>query len=306
MLGLFVRSYQAAIVAAVAGVAVIVLLGWLSFTAGYWILVFAPACNFVFTTGLVKFYAATHEGEQREKLMKLFAQRLSPEIAEEIWDKRETFRQAQKLTVTVLFTDLKNYSTISEGMTPPELIAWINECQSALAHHVGRNRGIVFCYMGDGMMAVFGAPVPRKAEAEFRQDAIHAVTCALGMAKEIRRINDRWRAEGKPLVGLRVGIYTGEAMAGDLGMENYKIEYSVIGDTVNTASRLESVDKEGVMTSASDECRILIGAQTYNYIKDTYSAKHVGTVTLKGKAATTEVYKVLASSPEPENTSKTT
>ena len=310
-LGLFVRSYYVAILGGLAGVALITLLGWWSFLGGYWILVFAPACAFVFTTGLVKFYAATHEGEEREKLMKLFAQRLSPEIAEEIWDKRETFLKggvpaAQRLTITVLFTDLKNYSTISEGMTPPELIAWINECQSALARHVSTNRGIICCFMGDGMMAVFGIPVPRTDEDEIQRDAINAVTCAFGMAKEIEHINDKWRAQGKPLVGLRIGINTGEAMAGDLGIQNTKVEYSVIGYTVNTASRLESVDKEGAFSSPDEECRILIGARTYNYVKDAFIARHVGSVTLNGKAATTEVYKVLASTPESENNPKIT
>ena len=123
------------------------------------------------------------------------------------------------------------------------------------------------------------------------RDAINALTCAQSMAGEIKQMNARWRAEGKPLAGLRVGIYTGEAMAGVLGSDDH-LAYSVIGDTVNTASRLESVDKEGVMTSAGDECRILIGARTFRYIKDHFSARKVGTVNLKGKAEITDVYKV--------------
>ena len=117
-------------------------------------------------------------------------------------------------------------------------------------------------------------------------------------------MNARWRAEGKPLAGLRVGIYTGEAMAGVLGSDDH-LAYSVIGDTVNTASRLESVDKEGVMTSANAECRILIGALTYRFIKDRFPARHVGTVNLKGKAETTEVYNVLDSVAKEEQTNST-
>ncbi len=123
--------------------------------------------------------------------------------------------------------------------------------------------------MGDGMMAVFGAPIPRKTEAEMASDALNAVQSAVGMAGEIRQMNAAWQAQGKPLAGLRVGIFTGEAMGGDLGSNDY-LEYSVIGDTVNTASRLESVDKEGAMTGGEEECRILIGALTYRYIKDKF------------------------------------
>jgi len=307
--GFFVRSHVIFGVAIAVALTVLVLLAFLLFLHGWWISVFGPAVGFLVTSTLVKAYAATHEEEQRQNLMKLFSQHVSPEIAEEMWTHRETFLQggrpaAQKLMVTVLFTDLKNYSTISEKMTPAELIAWVNECQGALAQHVGKNGGIVNCYMGDGMMAVFGIPVPRKNETEMARDAINAVTCALSMGEEIKQMNARWRAEGKPLAGLRVGIYTGEAMAGVLGSDDH-LAYSVIGDTVNTASRLESVDKEGVMTSANAECRILIGALTYRFIKDRFPARHVGTVNLKGKAETTEVYNVLDSVAKEEQTNST-
>jgi adenylate cyclase len=300
--GFFVRSHILFGITVALGIVAIALCGWFFFINGYWIIGFTPSVVFLAAAMLVKAYAATHEEEQRQNLMKLFSQHVSPEIAQEMWEQRETFLQggrpaAQKIVVTVLFTDLKNYSTISEKMTPAELIAWVNECQSALAQHVGKNGGIVNCYMGDGMMAVFGIPVPRTTEEAMARDAINAVTCAMSMSGEIHAMNLRWKAEGKPLAGLRVGIYTGEAMAGVLGSDDH-LAYSVIGDTVNTASRLESVDKEGVMTSASDECRILIGARTYRYIKDKFRAQQVGTVNLKGKAETTEVYKVFVDSAE--------
>ena len=177
------RSHILFGIAVALGVVAIALCGWIFFISGYWIIGFTPSVVFLATAMLVKAYAATHEEEQRENLMKLFSQHVSPEIAQEMWEQRETFLQggrpaAQSLIVTVLFTDLKNYSTISEKMTPAQLIAWVNECQGALAQHVGKNGGIVNCYMGDGMMAVFGIPVPRKDEAGMARDAINAVTCA--------------------------------------------------------------------------------------------------------------------------------
>jgi adenylate cyclase len=297
IVGFFVRSHILFSLTVALCLGLLVLTGWLFFLHGYWILVFVPAVIFLATAMLVKAYAATHEEQQRENLMKLFSQHVSPEIAEEIWTHRDLFLQgdrpaAQRLVVTVLFTDLKNYSTISENMTPNELIAWVNECQGALAQHVGKNRGIVNCYMGDGMMAVFGIPIARKTEEEMARDAVNAVQCAMSMADEIKKMNARWQAEGKPLAGLRVGIFTGEAMAGVLGSDDH-LAYSVIGDTVNTASRLESVDKEGTMTGGSGECRILIGERTYRYITKSFEARSVGTVNLKGKMATTEVFQVL-------------
>jgi len=294
--GFFVRSHILFTLSVGLTLGLIVLSAWLLFRNGYWILVFGPAVVFLLTAMLVKAYAVTHEKQQRDNLMKLFSQHVSPEIAEEIWTHRNLFLQgdrpaAQKLVVTVLFTDLKNYSTISEKMSPQELIAWVNECQSALGRHVGRNGGIINCYMGDGMMAVFGIPVARTTDTDRSRDAVNAVQAALGMVAEIRQMNARWEAEGRPLAGLRVGIFTGDAMAGILGGDH--LAYSVIGDTVNTASRLESVDKEGTMTGGSADCRILIGALTYRYIKERFQADYLGPFPLKGKTETIEVYKVL-------------
>jgi adenylate cyclase len=294
--GFLVRSHIVFALTIVSCLGLITYSSWMLFVHGYWIIGFTPAIVFLATAMLVKAYAATYEQQQRANLMKLFSQRVPPAIAEEIWDKRDTFLQggrpaAQRLTVTVLFTDLKNYSTISEGMSPAELIAWVNECQGALTRHVEKNRGMVFCFMGDGMMAVYGAPIPRTKEKDMAEDALNAVQSAIGMANEIRQMNAEWKAQGRPVAGLRVGIFTGEAMGGDLGSNEY-LEYSVIGDTVNTASRLESVDKEGTMTGGEEECRILIGAMTYRFIKDKFAARHVGTINLKGKYQTTDVYQV--------------
>jgi adenylate cyclase len=302
VVGFYVRSHYVFAVIVALSLLLIVYEGWLFYKEGYWILVFAPGVVFITTAGLVKGYAATHEEQERQKLMKLMKQRVNPAVAEEIWKNRETFLLGGRpaplgLTVTVLFTDLKNYSTISEGMKPEELIPWVNECQGALTRHVEKNNGIVMCFMGDGMMAIFGAPIPRTTEAEKAADAANAVRSAIGMGNEVKQMNRRWKTEGKPLAGLRVGIFTGEAVSGDIGSENY-VEYSVIGDTVNTASRLESVDKEGAMTKGELEVRILIGERTFNYIDGQFPARHVGSVKLKGKSETTEVYNVLDSDSE--------
>jgi adenylate cyclase len=296
--GFFVRSHILFALAIGLCSGGIVLSGWLLFVSGYWILIFAPVVVFLATSMLIKAYAANHEEQQRAHLMKLFSQHVSPEIAEEIWTHRHLFLQggrpaAQRLVVTVLFSDLKNYSTISEKMSPAELIAWINDCQSALAQHVGKNGGIINTYMGDGMMAVFGIPVARTTETEMARDAMNAIQCALSMAHEIEQMNARWEAEGKPLAGLRVGIHTGVAMAGVMGSDDH-LEYSVIGDTSNIASRLESFDKEETQTGASGHCRILVGGLTYQYIKERFSAVKVeGEIALKGKKEKVEVYKIL-------------
>ena len=295
--GYFVRSHVSFAACVGLGLGLIFLSAWVTFLAGYWILTFAPAVAFLLTAMLVKAYAASHEGHQRATLMRLFSQHVSSGIAQEIWNQRNLFLHgdrpaAQRLVVSILFCDLKNFSGISEKMSPDQLIAWINECQGALAQHVGKNGGIVTTYMGDGMMAAFGIPIARTTEAEMARDATNAVQCALNMVAEIRRMNVHWQAEGKPLAGLRIGIFTGEAMAGVLGSED-RVAYTVIGDTVNTASRLESFERDQSHAEKAGDCRILIGRLTYQYVKDRFPAKFVGEVSLKGKKEMTEAYKVL-------------
>jgi CHASE2 domain-containing sensor protein/class 3 adenylate cyclase len=291
------RSYQIFTLALLFGVAAIVLLGWLLFLQGYWIVIFAPALGWLLTSGLVKAYAVTHEERQRAQLMSLFSQRTSPEIAKEIWENRDILLEggriaARRLVVTVLFTDLKNFSTISENMSPAELLGWINEYQIAMTRHVVSNHGDINAYTGDGMMAVFGAPIARRTEEEMKADATNAVRSALSMGRDIRKMNAQWKAQGKPLAGLRVGIFTGEVMGGEIGDEGHR-EYTVLGDTVNTASRLESMDKEGELTGGIGDCRILIGSLTYEYVKEHFPARYVATVNLKGKNRETDVYKIL-------------
>jgi CHASE2 domain-containing sensor protein/class 3 adenylate cyclase len=302
LVGFRVRSHLLFAAAVVLGAAAIVSVDWALFTVGYWTIIAAPLVGFIATTGFVKAYAARHEEMERANLMKLFSQHISPTVAQQIWEQRHLLLkggrpEAQRLTVTALFTDLKNYSAISEKMSPAELIAWVNDCTGALAQHVGTNGGFISSYMGDGMMAVFGVPVARTTEDEIRKDAISAVRCALAMANEIHAMNATWRQQGKPEAGLRVGIFTGEAMAGVLGSQDH-LEYSVIGDTVNTASRLESVDKEGQVVGESGACRILIGERTWHYVKDSYKCRDVGRISLKGKGDSIVVYKVLD---QPEN-----
>lgn len=297
--GFRVRSYVLFALTLVLCLGVIVLTAWWIFMSGYWTLVIAPAAGFLAAAMLVKGYAAAFEEEQRSHLMKLFSQHVPPKVAEKIWDQRNLYLQggrpaAQRIKVTILFTDLRNYSTIAEKMSPANLIAWLNECTCALAQQVDDNGGMISSFMGDGMMAVFGVPVARTDEEGIKEDATNAVRCALSMAREIKTMNARWKAEGKPQVALRVGINTGEAMCGMLGTVNH-LEYSVIGDSVNKASRLESMLKDEMLSTG--ESRIFIGKETYTHIHETFPTSFVGTYTLKGRQEATEVYKVLDQSP---------
>jgi adenylate cyclase len=147
-------------------------------------------------------------------------------------------------------------------------------------------------YIGDAIMAVYGAPVKRHDEAGIAQDAVHAVESALRMGERLRNLNEAWRREGLPVIGMRVGIHTGPLVAGTFGGKQ-RMEYTVIGDTVNTASRLESFDK--AVAPPGDACpwRILVGETTWRYICERYVTEEVGSCQLKGKQNALKIYRVL-------------
>jgi len=270
---------------------------WWSFRAGWWILSATPGTAFLASAIVVVSYASYYEKTQRSSIMSLFSKHVSREVAETIWSQRDEFLEggrprAQEVTATVLFTDLKGYSTLSERLTPAAVMDWLNEFMSATTQVVIDHGGVVHKYIGDSIMAVFGAPLTRTSEREFQQDATNAVRCALAMEETLMRLNHQWIQRGVQTGTMRVGIYTGPLMAGSLGSAD-RMEYAVVGDTVNTASRLESFDKDSGDPRPTDECcRILIGETTYKLLAGQFQTELVGTLALKGKAGKVTVYQV--------------
>ncbi len=256
---------------------------------------------FGYSTTVLENYIA--EQRQRAMLMQLFSKHVSPEVAKAIWEQRDLFisggrLRAQKMTATVLFTDLKGFTKIAEKMDTEGLLNWINVYLEAMVQIVMHHGGIVDDYFGDAIKANFGVPFRRETEEEIARDATNAVECALAMREQLKRLNATWAKENLPPVGMRVGIFTGELVAGCVGSAQ-RLKYTTIGDTVNTASRLESFEKDlEEPTISGNPCRILIGASTRAYLADRYWMRHVGTITFKGKETGISVYSVLGRSEE--------
>ncbi len=264
---------------------------------GFWIPFVAPVIAWIMTSAVTTAYMSMQEKRQRATLMHLFSRHVSPEVAETLWQEREQFLdggrlKSQKLTVTSLFTDLEGFTTVSEGMEPAALMDWLNTYMERMAAHVMTHGGVVDNYIGDAIKADFGVPFPRTSEAAIRQDVANAVTCALAMEQEMEQLSQYWQEQGLPIVRMRVGIATGPAVVGCLGSSD-RLKYTTLGDTVNTAARLESFKKEGVDSDIKkDLCRILISETTKQYLDDTWKLEHVGTAMLKGKNQSIEVYRV--------------
>jgi adenylate cyclase len=298
LLGLRARSPWWFGLATAGGLVTVGVVAFIAFLRGWWIPVVPPAATLIAAAALVTAHQSYREALQRSDLMKLFSRHVSREVAETIWREREEFLEggrlrSQELVVTALFTDLSGFTPVAEKLSPEALMEWLNEYMDAMARRVSEHGGVVRQYAGDSIVVIFGVPVARRSEAEVAQDAVSAVECALAMADTLRALNDRWRREGRPTTGMRVGIFTGPAVAGSLGSAE-RSEYVVVGDTINTASRLESFDKELFAPDhESAPCRILIGETTLTVLGDGFVTEAVGEVSLKGKAHTVRVYRVI-------------
>ncbi len=296
--GFFVRRPLIALVACISLAGVLALICWIAFTRDLWLpLVPSLGGNLAAAVVLVG-YTRHQERKDRDTLMRLFSQHVSRTIAESMWTQREEFIEGnrprpQKLPVTVLFTDFRNFSTVSEKLQPGEVMEWINDYMRSLARHIETRDGFINKYMGDAIMAVFGFPQALTPDADVRQDAVNAVRCALDMKSEMVRLNTEWEKIGRTPVQMRVGIFSGPAVAGCIGSAD-RLEFTVMGDTVNTAARLESFDKD---YASDDACRILIGHSTFQLLDGQFRTEFVQSIELKGKNEKTTIYRVLGNNP---------
>jgi adenylate cyclase len=265
---------------------------WIFFNGG-WIPVVPPLLGFVMTLGSGVAYSAQQAQRQQQMIMRLLGQSTSPEIANTLWQRRDELLEdgrlpGQQLTATLLFTDLRGFTSISEQYPPAQVLNWLNEYLDAMAQLVQKHQGIINKFTGDGIMAVFGVPLPHELAEEIQHDAKNAVDCAIAMAQALSKLNQSWQTQGLPEVQMRVGIFTGSVVVGSLGSP-IRLEYGVIGDGVNIASRLESLDKDRQPTA----CRILIAQQTKDYLPKGYELESWGAMPLKGKASEVEVFRVI-------------
>lgn len=271
----------------------------------WWIPLVPPAAAWLLSLLLASAWLRIREQRQKALLMRLFSSHVSREVADMLWRERGRFLRdgrpaPQRLTASVLFTDIRGFTSISERLAPEQLMQWLNEYMAAMAAVIEAHGGVIKQYAGDAIMAIFGVPLPRDDEAEIAADARAAVRCALAMNDALAECNRRWEARGLPRVAMRVGIHTGDMVAGSLGSEE-RMEYAVVGDTVNIAARLESLDREGFRPGEQGDCRIFISAATQRRLDGLATTRPIGTVDLKGRAGAIKVHCVIPDGCRPEN-----
>jgi class 3 adenylate cyclase len=238
-------------------------------TGGALVPLLAPSLALAGGIGGMTAHRSLRERADRRTLMSLFATHVSRPVAEEMWRERATFMaggrpKPQELTATVLFSDIKGFTTICEALPPEPLIRWLDSYLEAMTRVVADHDGVVLRFIGDAILAVFGAPVARTTREEIDADAAKAVSCALAMGRELEALNTMWRTEGLPPVIIRVGIHTGPLVVGSLGGAGHR-EYSLLGDTANTAARLEAHAKQ-VAERTSPWSQVIVGETTWEAV----------------------------------------
>ncbi len=210
------------------------------------------------------------EGAEKRQVKGIFSRYVSRDVFDQLMNDPEAARLGgQRMTVTVLFSDIRGFTTLSESRSPEEIVTLLNEYFSAMVDIVFAHQGTVDKFVGDMIMALFNAPLSDPMHAD------HAVQCGIAMQKRLAELNVGWAERGLPPLASGVGINTGEMIAGNVGAESIR-SYTVIGDNVNLGSRLESLCKEY-------KCRMIISEFTRSRLQGSYDFEELGDVLVKGK-----------------------
>jgi adenylate cyclase len=215
-----------------------------------------------------------------EKRMKSTMSRyMDPTVAAELLAGGEEVLGGKSVTATVLFADIRGFTTLSEELGPHPTVSLLNEYFSIMVEVITKQGGMLDKFIGDAVMAAFGLPVPHE------DDEDRAVRAAVGMITALRQWNAERAAAGKPVLDIGIGLNTDNVVSGNIGSPR-RMDYTIIGDGVNLASRLESACKQYA-------AHILISENTYKGLRGTYRAREVDSVVVQGKHKPVAIYEVL-------------
>jgi len=214
---------------------------------------------------------------EKEFIKNTFERYVSKELAHEILQHKEELQLGgEEKEVTVLFSDLRGFTSMSEKLSPGEVVSLLNTYFTGMIEVISAHQGMVDKFIGDAIMALFGAPIRRG------DDPLKAVQCGLEMQRRMHHLNEDRISKSLPPLIMGIGINTGSVVAGNIG-SIHRMEYTVIGDTVNVASRLEGASRSG---------DVLITEATYLKIKDAVRVTRLEPMMFKGKSAQINVYRV--------------
>jgi adenylate cyclase len=218
--------------------------------------------------------------EERERLKQGFTRYVSQQILEKILASDTPLKlEGERRKVTILFSDIRNFTHLAESLSPEKVVSLLNEYLSIMLDIIFKHQGTLDKFLGDGMMVEFGALLPDEKQE------LHAIEAAIEMQNELKNLRARWEKENKPPIQIGIGIHTGTVIVGNIGSEQ-RMEYTAIGDAVNVASHIQNSTKEFKVP-------ILISETTYQSVKDKFACEDLGEIFLKGRVEAIRVYKIL-------------
>lgn len=247
--------------------------------------IFISIASPVLAIATANLFANTYDTKFKKNVDKKIENVLSKYISQDIKNKilkNETIDVGlggKKAEITVMFADIRGFTSLSETRKAEEVSALLNEYFTELEPIIAKHNGVINKFIGDAVLVIFGDPTPDKHHTQ------NAVKCAEAMRQKVRQIREKWICEGKPKIDIGIGINTGEAFIGNVGSLN-RFEYTVIGDTVNIASRIEDYNK-------IYKTQILISENTYNKISQIVDVIKIREVAIKGKRKKINIYEVL-------------
>jgi adenylate cyclase len=219
---------------------------------------------------------------EKEMIKRAFRGYVAREVADEILkDPEHLVLKGERRDVTVLFCDMRGFTTLAERLAPEEVVRLLNQFYTLMIDTTFKHGGNPDKFLGDGVMAIFGAPIAHPDHAG------QAIRAALDMRAGMAELSRRRVADGQSPVEVGIGLSAGEAVAGTVGTED-RMEYTVVGDSVNLAARLEAEAKAG---------QILVNSWTYEKVRGVVQARSLGILSVKGKTDPVEVFEVLSLSP---------
>ncbi len=291
ILSIILPRFKAAGASAVTGIffLLVLLSGYYLFAKnGLWINITYPSLNILFIFISVTAYNYAVEERHARRIRAMFSSYVTEKIVNELIKNPDMAKLGgERREVTVLFSDVRGFTSFSEKHSPEEVVSILNEYLGEMTEIIFKWEGTLDKFIGDAILAFWGAPMKQENHAEL------AVKCALNMVKRLEELQQKWQSEGKPLLDCGIGINTGEVLVGNIGAEGKKMDYTVIGDHVNLGSRVEGLTRKY-------NAHILITEFTMNKIKDLITTGKLWRteitglekVAVKGKEQPVAIYEV--------------
>jgi adenylate cyclase len=247
---------------------------------GLWLTVVYPVVLIVFVYAEVTLFRYMTEEKEKRFIRGAFGQYLSPKVIEQLMDDPEMLKLGgERKVLTAFFSDVAGFSSVSEKLEPEELVELLNDYLTEMSRIILKYEGTVDKYEGDAIIAFFGAPL------SMEDHALKACLVSIEMQKRLQTLREKWKEEGMPELFCRIGLNTGPMVVGNMGSKT-RMDYTIMGDAVNLASRLEGINKQ-YHTS------ILITKETYESTNGGVEARELDVIRVVGKKEPVSIYELL-------------